>query len=1135
LNTAQVLLSTGGFPAISVQINQTSTITGGAVTFEGTYDGINWIALSTASVLNPTTYASVSNPYVLQANTNYAVLLLNNGFQQIRVRLNPVISGTGSVTIYWTLLAISPLSSTGIVSQPTGSNLHVVVDSGTVTANISGSIGNTAFGANLNDGAGNAITSNSTTTSGKRGIDVNVLSILGTAPTTAGKLDIKAANGDAIVEIGDGTHTVTLNSTTYSSKYGLDTNLLGTLGTAFSTAGKVDVKAADGDVFVRQTSAANLLCTASQGGAPWTQNLTQVASTSLGATAVTNFGTAPAAAAVPGVNASLFQGTAAISNSNPLFTSLTDGTTKVTVIASTAALKTDMSSQAGTAITTVPVAFGSGTPSGNAPGVNASLFVGTTAVSASAPVPISATAAANTKTNPIFANISDGTNQLTAALSPWGTAPTGTEVQGVNANLFVSGTIATAASSGVLKVGISGATGVTIDAAQNAAAPANTLSVGGVYNSTLPTITSGNLTALQTDSHGQLIVTGSLTTNNAAPAATNIGVLPAIANAAVQSYTEGNQVLLSVDTNGQLRVNGQMIIDINNSSTATLLSGGTFSGTQQDLSRYQSVRIWVLADQASAPGGLTISFSGDGSHYSTEYTLTIAANNSEHVVIPRRARYYKVSYTNGSVGQGFFDLQSYLEPMVADQNVILLNESLDSNDSGTLVRGVITGINASGGSTYNNATIKSASSPAVASDTALVVALSPNSYGSGVYAGAAYPLNLDGPFANSNLLVSDTKTQGILSDIQANQEQDIDSWFDGQYAVQIQAGTTALGSTLVPGQTGASLNTFITNPLTAAWNDVIDPLNSFTTPLSANGVFPGTFRSAQGFASLIVEVDTDQISANTSTAGVVVQWSEDGANVGDSDIAYITAGDLITVALGGQSFVFPIKRPYYRVQYTNGPNAQTIFRLQTILKVSPIIGTLVDMMDQVSNSMYTTLVRNFPMGRSAVGATTFNDMVVNSSGALNVADTIAEGYLANLNILDDIEANQEYEIDQWYDGAFAVQIMAGTAPLGSSAVPGQTGQALNTSAMPSATSLITGQKAVTATAAALPPNVLTRGITVEAKSTNTAVIYVGGPGVTTSTGLELPAGAAVTLQVANSNAIYVVAVSTGQTVTWLAY
>jgi hypothetical protein len=49
------------------------------------------------------------------------------------------------------------------------------------------------------DGAGNLLTSNSTTTTAKFGLDTNILSILGTAPTTAGKLDVKAADGDIFV------------------------------------------------------------------------------------------------------------------------------------------------------------------------------------------------------------------------------------------------------------------------------------------------------------------------------------------------------------------------------------------------------------------------------------------------------------------------------------------------------------------------------------------------------------------------------------------------------------------------------------------------------------------------------------------------------------------------------------------------------------------------------------------------------------------------------------------------------------------------------------------------------------------------------------------------------------------------
>lgn len=55
-------------------------------------------------------------------------------------------------------------------------------------------------------------------------------------------------------------------------------------------------------------------------------------------------------------------------------------------------------------------------------------------------------------------------------------------------------------------------------------------------------------------------VSGSLTNNNAAPGADNLGVLPAVANAAAPSYTEGRQVLLSTDLTGALRVTGSLSV-----------------------------------------------------------------------------------------------------------------------------------------------------------------------------------------------------------------------------------------------------------------------------------------------------------------------------------------------------------------------------------------------------------------------------------------------------------------------------------------------------------------------------------------------------------------------------------------------
>jgi hypothetical protein len=80
--------------------------------------------------------------------------------------------------------------------------------------------------------------------------------------------------------------------------------------------------------------------------------------------------------------------------------------------------------------------------------------------------------------------------------------------------------------------------------------------------------------------------------------------------------------------------------------------------------------------------------------------------------------------------------------------------------------------------------------------------------------------------------------------------------------------------------------------------------------------------------------------------------------------------------------------------------------------------------------------------------------------------------------------------------------------------------------------IISGQQSVTASAAALATNTLTKGLCVQALSTNTISVFVGPSGVSTSTGIELPAKASYCAAVSNSNAFYVIASTTGASVTW---
>jgi hypothetical protein len=108
LNATQLLATSNALPAIAVQLDQTSTISAGAVTFEGTFDGINWATIPATQVLNANTFTPLTNPYTLVANTNQPFLILTQGYQQVRIKLSTPITGTGTVTPYVTALPYNP-------------------------------------------------------------------------------------------------------------------------------------------------------------------------------------------------------------------------------------------------------------------------------------------------------------------------------------------------------------------------------------------------------------------------------------------------------------------------------------------------------------------------------------------------------------------------------------------------------------------------------------------------------------------------------------------------------------------------------------------------------------------------------------------------------------------------------------------------------------------------------------------------------------------------------------------------------------------------------------------------------------------------------------------------------------------
>lgn len=111
INTTQALYSSGSWAAVTVLLQETTTLTAGAITFEGSYDGTNWVTIPGGQIVDPSsaTLASASNPYTVQASTNKPFVVFTSGYAQARVRLSTLITGSGTVTPVVTLWSTQAL------------------------------------------------------------------------------------------------------------------------------------------------------------------------------------------------------------------------------------------------------------------------------------------------------------------------------------------------------------------------------------------------------------------------------------------------------------------------------------------------------------------------------------------------------------------------------------------------------------------------------------------------------------------------------------------------------------------------------------------------------------------------------------------------------------------------------------------------------------------------------------------------------------------------------------------------------------------------------------------------------------------------------------------------------------------
>lgn len=106
----------------------------------------------------------------------------------------------------------------------------------------------------------------------------------------------------------------------------------------------------------------------------------------------------------------------------------------------------------------------------------------------------------------------------------------------------------------------------------------------------------------------------------------------------------------------------------------------------------------------------------------------------------------------------------------------------------------------------------------------------------------------------------------------------------------------------------------------------IDSGNSTTTPLAGSGTFTGTYVDLKDYASIVVSIFADQSSA---TDGVKFQWSSNGTNLDIEETSEFTIN-------AGRGYYLSPRAQFFRVVFTNGGSAQTIFRLETILRTQDV-------------------------------------------------------------------------------------------------------------------------------------------------------------------------------------------------------
>lgn len=343
--------------SIEIVLDQTTTITGGALTFQEDAGDGNFVTMDSWRLVDPTTtpFATIGNPYSFVASTNKQFLIMAYGLARIRLNLTSALTGTGAVTPF----VIPTYYMLPLAFQATNSNLNVSATfpsaqpvSGTVAANQGTAAASTAgwpvTGGNLAETTAawtSATGSNTTlrlTITGYNSVEVffNQTTTLTGGVATFEASDTTAFTNAYPVQCSQANNFITGSTYTFvaSTNQAYDCDVSGMvafqvrLSTTISGTGTVNVGITGNAMGTVPEVAVGGTVTANAG-----TGIFQVSPTTAANTAtnpffdrptdgtnpmglMSNFGTAPGAVSSLNVNANIFSAGLAITSGAPLFT-----------------------------------------------------------------------------------------------------------------------------------------------------------------------------------------------------------------------------------------------------------------------------------------------------------------------------------------------------------------------------------------------------------------------------------------------------------------------------------------------------------------------------------------------------------------------------------------------------------------------------------------------------------------------------------------------------------------------------------------------------------------------------------------------------------------------------------------------